>query len=543
MHLSDKDWWRNAVIYQIYPRSFLDSNKDGIGDIKGIISKIDYLKSLEVDAIWLSPVFKSPMNDMGYDVSDYFDIDPLFGNMDDFEELINICHKNGLKLIIDQVYSHTSDEHPYFKQSKKDKENDKADWYVWADPKEDGGPPNNWLSVFGGSAWEWSSKRRQYYLHNFLKSQPDLNFHNIDVQNWVLSIADFWLKKGVDGFRLDVANYYFHDPKLRDNPSRKNIKIPFANPYGMQDHKYSINQKENFCFLKNLRKVSEKYKNSILLGEIDNKDLQIKYTEGGDKLHLAYSFELLRKELSINSIQNSIDYFYSSTKDGWPCWSFSNHDVKRHISRWSRDETNLDDLAKISCALLLSLKGTVCIYQGEELGQTETKLEFEELTDPPGIEFWPEEAGRDGCRTPMVWSSQKLNAGFSEVKPWLPVKKEQKQKSVDLQEDTNDSDLSFYKEMIKARKKHFGREIYDFDFISSNDLLIFSKGSSEKIFCIFNLDNETKVLQDKKYQKLQILPSNNLTKDEDGYVFNSYGFWVYIAIACSTGCLGLNALV
>ena len=277
MHQSDKDWWRNAVIYQIYPRSFLDSNKDGIGDIKGIISKIDYLKSLEVDAIWLSPVFKSPMNDMGYDVSDYFDIDPLFGNMDDFEQLINICHKNGLKIIIDQVYSHTSDEHPFFKQSKNDKENDKADWYVWADAKEDGGPPNNWLSVFGGSAWEWSSKRRQYYLHNFLKSQPDLNFHNIDVQNWVLSVADFWLKKGVDGFRLDVANYYFHDPKLRDNPSRKNIKISFVNPYGMQDHKYSINQKENFSFLKKLRKVSEKYKNTILLGEIDNKDLQIKY--------------------------------------------------------------------------------------------------------------------------------------------------------------------------------------------------------------------------------------------------------------------------
>ncbi len=524
MHQSDKDWWRNAIIYQIYPRSFLDSNKDGIGDIKGIISKIDYLKSLEVDVIWLSPVFKSPMNDMGYDVSDYFDIDPLFGNMDDFEELINICHENELKLIIDQVYSHTSDEHPFFKQSKKDKENDRADWYVWADPKEDGGPPNNWLSVFGGSAWEWSSKRRQYYLHNFLKSQPDLNFHNIDVQNWVLSIADFWLKKGVDGFRLDVANYYFHDSRLRDNPSRKNIKIPFANPYGMQDHKYSINQKENFSFLKKLRKVSEKYKNSILLGEIDNKDLQIKYTEGGDMLHLAYSFELLRKELSTDSIQNSIDYFYSSTKDGWPCWCFSNHDVKRHISRWSRDKSNLSDLAKISCALLLSLKGTVCIYQGEELGQTETKLEFEELTDPPGIEFWPEEAGRDGCRTPMVWNSQKLNAGFSEVKPWLPVKKEQKQKSLDLQEDKNDSVLSFYKEMIKARKKNFGREIYDFDFISSNDLLIFSKGSSKKIICIFNLDNETKTIEKNNYLYDSTFPSNNLSTENDYYVFQPYGF-------------------
>jgi len=356
-----------------------------------------------------------------------------------------------------------------------------------------------------------------------LKSQPDLNFHNIDVQNWVLSIADFWLNKGVDGFRLDVANYYFHDPRLRDNPSRKNIKIPFANPYGMQDHKYSINQKENFSFLKKLRKVSEKYKNSILLGEIDNKDLQIKYTEGGDKLHFAYSFELLRKELSINSIQNSIDYFYSSTKDGWPCWSFSNHDVKRHISRWSEDKSNLSDLAKISCALLLSLKGTVCIYQGEELGQTETKLEFKELTDPPGIEFWPEEAGRDGCRTPMVWNSKKFNGGFSEVKPWLPVKKEQKQKSVDLQEDKNDSVLSFYKEMIKARKEHF-KEIYDFDFIPSNDLLIFSKGSSKKIICIFNLDNETKRIEKNNYQYDSTFPSNKLSTKKDYFVFQPYGF-------------------
>jgi len=276
--------------------------------------------------------------------------------------------------------------------------------------------------------------------------------------------------------------------------------------------------------LNKLRKVSEKYKNSILLGEIDNNDLQIKYTEGGDKLHLAYSFELLRKELSTNTIQNSIDYFYSSTKDGWPCWSFSNHDVKRHISRWSRDKSNLDDLAKISCALLLSLKGTVCIYQGEELGQTETKLEFEELTDPPGIEFWPEEAGRDGCRTPMVWNSQKLNAGFSEVKPWLPVKKEQKQKSLDLQEDTNDSVLSFYKEMIKARKKHFRRQTYDFDFIPSNDLLIFSKGSYEKIICIFNLDNETKTIEKNNYQYNSAFPSNKLSTENDYYVFQAYGF-------------------
>ena len=252
-------WWKKGVIYQIYPRSFNDTSGNGIGDLKGISKKISYLSSLGVNAIWLSPVFTSPMKDMGYDVSNYTDIDPLFGNIHDFERLIEKAKENKIKVIIDQVLSHSSDAHPFFKLSKSNKINSKSDWYVWADPKPDGSPPNNWLSVFGGSAWEWDTGREQYYLHNFLKSQPDFNFHNLEVQKWLLSTVKFWLEKGVDGFRLDTANYYFHDKKLRNNPAIKS-RASGKNPYYYQNLKYSINQKDNFAFLKKLRKLTNGYK-------------------------------------------------------------------------------------------------------------------------------------------------------------------------------------------------------------------------------------------------------------------------------------------
>ena len=242
-------WWKDAVIYQIYPRSFKDTTGNGIGDLKGIISKIDYIADLGVDAIWLSPIFTSPMQDMGYDVSNHRDIDPIFGNLKIFDQLIKKSHKNNIKVIIDQVLSHTSDQHPFFILSRSNKTNPKKDWYVWADAKSDGSPPNNWLSIFGGSAWEWDTSRKQYYLHNFLKSQPDLNFHNKMVQKWVLSTIKFWLEKGVDGFRLDTANYFFHDKKLRNNPALSNKKIN-SNPYYQQELKYSINEKEALEMIK-----------------------------------------------------------------------------------------------------------------------------------------------------------------------------------------------------------------------------------------------------------------------------------------------------
>ena len=253
------DWWRGAVIYQIYPRSFQDSNGDGIGDLVGITERLPYVAELGVDAIWLSPIFTSPMADMGYDVSDYTDIDPIFGSLADFDALLERAHALGLKVIIDQVLSHSSIEHPFFKESRQSRNNPKADWYVWADPKHDGSPPNNWLSIFGGGAWAWEPRRCQYYLHNFLAEQPDFNFHNPEVQDWLLSTMRFWLERGVDGFRLDTVNFYFHDKLLRDDPADFRVKAkPEWNPYGMQYHLFSKNQPENLIFLERMRKLARR---------------------------------------------------------------------------------------------------------------------------------------------------------------------------------------------------------------------------------------------------------------------------------------------
>ncbi len=297
------EWWRGSVTYQVYPRSFQDSDGDGIGDLKGITQRLPYLADLGVDAIWLSPVFKSPMADMGYDVSDYTDIDPLFGTLSDFDALLATAHGLGLKVIIDQVISHSSDQHPFFAQSRGSREGEKADWYVWADARPDGSPPNNWLSVFGGSAWEWDPRRRQYYLHNFLPSQPDLNFHNPAVQDWLLSVLRFWLELGVDGFRLDTVNYYFHDTKLRSNgPLAPRDNLPPVNPYDLQDHAFSKSRPENIGWLERLRALVDGYPDRTMVGEVGdaphrNLRIMAEYTRPG-RLHMAYSFDMLGPDFS-----------------------------------------------------------------------------------------------------------------------------------------------------------------------------------------------------------------------------------------------------
>jgi len=295
--VGEKKWYDGAVIYQIYPRSFCDSNGDGIGDLKGITQRLDYISSLNVDAIWISPFFKSPQADFGYDVSDYRDVDPIFGNMEDFDQLLQTAHEKGLKIIVDQVLSHTSDQHEWFKESRTNRTNDKASFYVWADPKPDGTPPNNWLSIFGGGAWQFDSRREQYYLHNFLTSQPDLNFHNPQVQAAVLDNVEFWLKKGVDGFRLDAINFCFHDMELRDNPAkpahlRTGKGFSTDNPYAYQFHYYNNTRPENLEFLEKLRSLMNKYPNKLSLGEVSSEDSLgtiAEYTNGGNKLHTAYS--------------------------------------------------------------------------------------------------------------------------------------------------------------------------------------------------------------------------------------------------------------
>jgi len=491
----DSEWWQGGVIYQIYPRSFQDSNGDGIGDLPGITKRLDYVASLGVDAIWISPFFTSPMKDFGYDVSDYRDVDPMFGSLADFDALLARAHELGIKVMIDLVMSHTSDQHPWFAESRASKENDKSDWYVWADPQLDGTPPNNWLSIFGGSAWQWDTRRQQYYLHNFLTSQPDLNFHCTEVQEAMLDVARFWLERGVDGFRLDTINFYFHDKELRSNPAlpldqRNSTIAPQVNPYNHQNHLYSKNQPENLPFLERLRALTDEYDARACLGEVGDaqRGLEImgQYTEGDHRMHMCYAFEFLEgRRATAGLIKEVFDRLAAEAPDGWPCWAFSNHDVVRHASRW-----NLPDAAQRAyVTLMMCMRGSACLYQGEELGLGEADVAFEDLQDPYGIEFWPEFKGRDGCRTPMVWETQAENAGFGGAKPWLPVSEDQAAKAVDRQEQDSDAILHYYRQAIALRQENTALLIgAQSDMVAEGDLLIFTRSASQQeIFCAMNL--------------------------------------------------------
>ena len=485
-----REWWRDAIIYQIYPRSFQDSDGDGIGDLRGITDRLDHVAGLGVDAIWLSPIFTSPMKDMGYDVSDYTDIDPLFGTLADFDALVARAHELGLKVIIDQVISHSSDKHPWFAESRADRSNPRAEWYVWADPNPDGTPPNNWPSVFGGPAWEWEPRRRQYYLHNFLIEQPDLNVHNRDVQDALLDTMRFWLDRGVDGFRLDTVNYYFHDAALRHNPP--NPDHTGADTYGMQRHIRSKNQPENIGFLERLRAMTDEFDDRMMVGEVGDAgqtaiDIMAEYTAGDHRLHMCYSFEMLSPEFSAGHFRRAIEGVRDGAPDGHSCWSFSNHDVMRHVTRWADHATSPQALARQAVAMLMGFPGTIGLYQGEELGQSETELVYAELTDPPALRFWPEIKGRDGCRTPMVWDSTQPQAGFTEGTPWLPVKPAQAAQAVAQQ--GNDSVLAAYRDTIAFRKSQPALRWGDVAFLDLPEpVLGFTRSlDGETVTCLYNL--------------------------------------------------------
>ena len=453
------DWWREAIIYQVYPRSFYDANHDGIGDLAGIAARLDYIAALGVDIVWVAPFFTSPMKDFGYDVSNYCDIDPIFGTLADFDHLVQRAHDLGLKIMIDQVLSHSSDQHPWFVESRSSRDNPKADWYVWVDPQPDGTPPNNWLSNFGGSAWQWDTRRCQYYLHNFLSSQPDLNFHQPAVQQAHLDNMRFWLERGVDGFRIDACICHFHDQQLRSNPPalvQNTVSVAASNPYGMQAHIYDTTRPENLEFFRKLRVLLNEYQ-AISIGEIGADDalgVMAEYTAHGDRLHMAYSFNLLTSEKSVAHIRTQVEGFEQraagSKQPGWASWSIGNHDVNRVMTRWGgKGQT---DFAKVLLAMQLSLKGTPCLYQGDELALTEAELSYEDLQDPVGLTFWPEIKGRDGCRTPMPWDATLIHAGFSTAKTWLPVPKEHIAASVRQQQDDPASALNFTRHFIAWRK-------------------------------------------------------------------------------------------
>ncbi|MXW86761.1 MAG: alpha-glucosidase [Boseongicola sp. SB0667_bin_21] len=514
MLASNPDWWRGAVIYQVYPRSFQDSNGDGIGDLPGVIDRLAYIASIGVDAIWLSPFFTSPMLDYGYDVSDYRDVDPMFGTLSDFDALIDRAHQLGLRVIIDLVLSHTSSEHPWFRESRADRTNAKADWYVWADPKPDGAPPNNWLSVFGGPAWQWDGERMQYYMHNFLREQPDLNFHNMDVQDALLDVAHFWLQRGVDGFRLDTVNFYLHDAELRDNPPLSNVEVtgmtaPSVNPYSFQSHINDKSRPENIEFLKRLRTVMDGFQDITSVGEVGDDqrglEIQAEYTQGRDRLHMCYGFDFLSGCYPTGArIAEVLERFQRIATDSWACWAFSNHDVVRHTTRWSL----APEAHRAYLAVLLSMRGSVCLYQGEELGFSEANVAFEDLHDPYGIRFWPAFKGRDGCRTPMVWHATRQHGGFSDVRPWLPVAEEHASRAVDAQERDPDSMLNFYRRMIAYRASRPELVKGAFEVVEADEgfLSVIRTHGGSRLFTAFNLSGLPREV---------VLPAGAWTADHD----------------------------
>ena len=489
-----KNWIHGATIYQVYPRSFKDSSEKGIGDLQGILQKLDYIKSLNVDAIWLSPFFKSPMHDFGYDISDYRSVDPLFGTMEDFDLLVEGCKQHDLKVIIDLVLNHTSVEHEWFLQSRHSETNDKADWYVWKDAKPDGSAPNNWLSVFGGPAWTWCSRRGQYYFHNFLKTQPDLNLRNPEVQEAILKECHFWMDKGVDGFRLDACNFYFHDPEFRDNPP-KSEELPQIkgvhrnNPYSRQWHIHNKTQEDNILFLKKLRQATDSHPNKpVLIAEIladNNQEVMAQYIEPAGPLHTAYSFEYLGDNFSAEILKKEITTY---ADEQWPASTFGNHDVPRLFDRWEHAYSN-EDFVKQVYTFHACSKGAVFLYQGDELGLPQAEVPFEKLQDPYGIEFFPEFKGRDGCRTPMPWTESFPCADFtSGQESWLPIPNEHIMLAVNIQNFEQDSILNHVRKCFDLRQKcktlkHGKMELFELD----PDLLSFVRSSEEReYYCYFN---------------------------------------------------------
>ena len=480
-----QEWWRGACIYEVYLRSFKDSDEDGEGDLNGLLGRLDYLAGLGIDAIWITPFFPSPMYDSGYDVSHYRQVDPRYGSLDDFHNVVWAAHERGLKVIIDQVYSHSSHLHPWFIESRSSRDNEKADWYVWADAGDDGGPPNNWLARFGGVAWEWAPERRQYYLHNFLAEQPDLNLHNMEVQDEILEIMRFWLGIGVDGLRLDVANFYMHDPALRNNPSVQLSETP-ANPYYMQQRLYDRSRPENLPFLERMRGVAG---DRMLLAEISC-DRQVErmaeYASHG-RLHTAYSFALLAPELDGSVIAASVER--AGSGDSWPTWAFSNHDVVRVASRWGA-AGNPDRITMLH-ALLMSLRGTVILYQGEELGLGHARVPRGRLRDPEGIRFWPHDRGRDGARAPFPWDdSDKL--GFTlAAEPWLPCEPSHAALSVTRQDAVATSILNRCRGLISLRRASPALRLGNFEVLASDaGCLIFRRTREEqRLRCAFNFSD------------------------------------------------------
>ncbi len=439
-------WWRDGVIYQIYPRSFADSNGDGIGDLPGLISRLDYLANLGVDAIWLSPIYPSPDVDFGYDVADYLSIDPRFGSMEDFDRLIEAAHNCGIRVILDLVLNHTSDRHPWFQESRRSRDNPYQDWYLWRDPRPGGRPPNNWASVFGGRGWEFEPQRGQFYFHMFYKEQPDLNWRNPNVRQAMLDVFRFWLERGVDGFRLDVFNVYSKHPEFPDNPFRLGLRA-----FDRQHHIYDIDQPEMIPLLREIRAILDAYPERYAVGEtfLSTPEKAARYCAPG-LLHATFDFTFLhcpwRPECFLRAIQT---WEHALGAESWPTYVLNNHDNPRAAPRYVRGEN--DARLKVAATLLLTLRGTPFMYYGEEIGMRDIRVSRAEIKDPIGKRYWPFYKGRDGCRSPMQWDGSS-HAGFTTGVPWLPVHPNYRWRNVEAQLQDERSLLNHYRRLLRLRK-------------------------------------------------------------------------------------------
>ena len=486
------EWWRGAAIYQIYPRSFMDANGDGIGDLPGIASRLDYVAGLGVDAVWISPFYTSPMKDFGYDVADYCGVDPVFGTLDDFDALVARAHGLGLKVLIDQVYSHSSEAHPWFIESRASRDNPRHDWYVWADARPDGSPPSNWQSVFGGPAWTWDARRGQYYLHNFLASQPQLNGHNPAVQEALLGVARFWLDRGVDGFRLDALNFSMHDPQLRDNPPAPPSNRARTRPFDFQRHVHNMSHPHIPRFIERIRGVTDAYDAIFTVAEVGGPEAEGEmksFTAGADRLNSAYGFNFLyAQRLTPGLVRAALAQWPCEDGMGWPSWAFENHDAPRALSRWCAP-SEVEPFARMKAVLLAALRGNVILYQGEELGLTQVDIPFDQLHDPEAIANWPLTLSRDGARTPMPWDSEAADGGFGSADPWLPVGAENLARAVDRQSGDPQSLLELTRSLLALRKAHPAlRRGAVSDCRADGALLAFDREhGGERVRCLFNI--------------------------------------------------------
>jgi len=494
-------WWQGAVVYQVYVRSFCDGNGDGQGDFAGLISKLDYIASLGVDAIWLSPIHPSPNRDWGYDVSDYENVHPDYGTLADFDALIAAAHARGLKVLLDEVLCHTSDEHAWFKDSMN--RGEKSDWYVWADPRPDGTAPNNWLSAFGGPAWSYQPSRRQHYHHKFLRQQPKLNWHNAGAKAAALNALDFWLERGVDGYRLDVANAYLHDATLANNPPtpmKARTDAIWADAANLQEHLHDCNLPENVGVLDEIRRTVERHGERFVFGEFsEGYERAGAFAAPDEGLHSAYTFFMLRaRQLAPSFVTGNYALFEKHPRH-WPCVTFSNHDIVRTVTRFGGAPDGDPALAKLMLALLFAIKGTVLLYQGEELGLPQVDLRRDQLKDPVGDLYYPMFKGRDGCRTPMPWQADAPNLGFTSGTPWLPLGPAHQALAVSRQENDAASTLNYARRFLAARKQSVALRLGDISFGDYDPpLLVFARThQKDTVYAVFNMSRSPAILESK----------------------------------------------